>query len=111
MELSTKLPADAGSGHPTAQLVVGSLDINQGAVLPAEELVGRLPQVWVDEMQIDIVFYGLIWNQQRFLVIGSLDISQGAVLPAGELVGRLPQVHQFIWRYQHINNVFHKVVD
>jgi hypothetical protein len=53
MELSTKLPADSasGSGSPSssssssAQLVVGSLDINQGAVLPAEELVGRLPQV------------------------------------------------------------------
>ncbi|WIA08025.1 hypothetical protein OEZ85_007495 [Tetradesmus obliquus] len=43
MELSTKLPADAAAGS-TAQLVVGSLDINQGAVLPAEELVGRQPQ-------------------------------------------------------------------
>jgi hypothetical protein len=29
MELITKLPADAASGSP-AQLVVGSLDINQG---------------------------------------------------------------------------------
>eukprot|EP00775_Hariotina_reticulata_P012867 gene12867-12993_t len=38
MDLSTKLPADATAGQPVVQLVVGSLDINQGAVLPAEEL-------------------------------------------------------------------------
>jgi hypothetical protein len=45
MDLSTKLPADAAAGQPVVQLVVGSLDINQGAVLPAEELIGRLPVV------------------------------------------------------------------
>jgi len=44
LDTSTKLPADAATQQP-AQLVVGSLDINQGAVLPAEDLVGRLPTV------------------------------------------------------------------
>lgn len=43
MDLSTKLPADPAAGRSVAQLVVGSLDLNIGAVLPAEELVGRLP--------------------------------------------------------------------
>lgn len=45
LDASTKLPADAAAQQHTAQLVVGSLDINQGAVLPAEDLVGRLPSV------------------------------------------------------------------
>ena len=44
MDLSTKLPADPGSGRPMAELVIGSLDLNIGAVLPAEELVGKWPQ-------------------------------------------------------------------
>lgn len=43
MDLSTKLPADPGSGQPTPQLVIGSLDLNIGTVLPAEELVGKHP--------------------------------------------------------------------
>jgi len=60
MDLSTKLPADSSSGwgeqQPSsggsssssssssgARLVVGSLDVNVGAVLPAEELMGQLP--------------------------------------------------------------------
>lgn len=47
MDLSTKLPADASARQP-AQIVIGSLDINQGAVLPAEELVGRCPAVSVE---------------------------------------------------------------
>ena len=34
-------PQPGGTGP---QLVVGTLDINQGAVLPAEQLVGRLPR-------------------------------------------------------------------
>eukprot|EP00878_Enallax_costatus_P041991 GHUV01048935.1.p2 GENE.GHUV01048935.1~~GHUV01048935.1.p2 ORF type:complete len:182 (+),score=35.88 GHUV01048935.1:1117-1662(+) len=42
MDLSTKLPADPVTGTPP-QIVIGTLDINQGSVLPAEELVGRLP--------------------------------------------------------------------
>jgi hypothetical protein len=45
LDASTKLPADAAAQQQVAQLVVGSLDINQGAVLPAEDLVGRLPTV------------------------------------------------------------------
>ena len=44
LDASTKLPGDAGGQQP-AELVVGSLDVNQGAVLPAEELVGRQPTV------------------------------------------------------------------
>ena len=44
MDLSTKLPADPASGAPVAQLVIGSLDLNIGAVLPAEELMGKLPE-------------------------------------------------------------------
>ena len=43
MDLSTKLPADPESGQPSPQIVVGSLDLNVGAVLPAEELVGKQP--------------------------------------------------------------------
>eukprot|EP00877_Chromochloris_zofingiensis_P013550 jgi/Chrzof1/8449/Cz03g11010.t1 len=44
MDASTKLPAgDCQAG--TASVVVGSLDLNQGAVLPAEEMVGRQPEV------------------------------------------------------------------
>jgi ribosomal protein S18 acetylase RimI-like enzyme len=62
MELSTKLPADAVSGSP-AQLVVGSLDINQGAVLPAEELVGKQPQ----ELQA-----------QRRAYLSNICVAQGA---------------------------------
>lgn len=45
LDASTKLPADAAAQQDCAQLVVGSLDVNQGAVLPAEDLVGRLPAV------------------------------------------------------------------
>jgi hypothetical protein len=44
LDASTKLPSDAAGQQPP-RIVVGSLDINQGAVLPAEELVGRLPAV------------------------------------------------------------------
>jgi hypothetical protein len=44
LDASTKLPAEAAAQQP-ARVVVGSLDINQGAVLPAEDLVGRLPTV------------------------------------------------------------------
>jgi hypothetical protein len=44
MDLSTKLPADDGGGG-AARLVVGTLDVNVGAVLPAEELAGRRPEV------------------------------------------------------------------
>jgi hypothetical protein len=44
LDPSTKVPAD-GSPGSLAQLVVGSLDLNQGAVLPAEQLTGKLPQV------------------------------------------------------------------
>ena len=44
LDPSTKVPAD-GSPGSTSQLVVGSLDLNQGAVLPAEQLTGKLPQV------------------------------------------------------------------
>ena len=44
MDLSTKLPADPASGRPAAQLVIGTLDLNVGAKLPAEELVGRFPE-------------------------------------------------------------------
>ena len=68
MELSTKLPADAGIGRSGStsstsstngggsgggggggsegvRVVVGSLDVNIGVVLPAEELLGKLPTV------------------------------------------------------------------
>eukprot|EP00879_Flechtneria_rotunda_P033370 GHRR01036956.1.p1 GENE.GHRR01036956.1~~GHRR01036956.1.p1 ORF type:complete len:177 (+),score=23.17 GHRR01036956.1:148-678(+) len=45
MDPSTKLPADDSVGLP-GQIVIGSLDMNQGAVLPSEELVGKLPAVW-----------------------------------------------------------------
>jgi hypothetical protein len=67
MDLSTKLPAEAeasgsggggeaggggkgggggeGAAGGRARLVVGSLDVNVGAALPAEELRGRLPDV------------------------------------------------------------------
>jgi hypothetical protein len=44
LDASTKLPADTAAQQP-ARIAVGSLDINQGAVLPAEDLVGRLPTV------------------------------------------------------------------
>lgn len=44
LDASTKLPADAARQQP-AQVVVGSLDVNQGAVLPAEDLVGCQPTV------------------------------------------------------------------
>ncbi|KAF8072392.1 Coatomer subunit gamma [Scenedesmus sp. PABB004] len=44
LDPSAKLPADAATGAPP-QLVVGSVDVNRGAVLPAEDLVGRLPPV------------------------------------------------------------------
>ena len=43
MDLSTKLPSDPGAGHLLPQLVIGTLDLNIGAVLPAEELVGKQP--------------------------------------------------------------------
>jgi hypothetical protein len=42
MDLSAKLPAE---GAQPPQLVVGTLDINRGAVLPSEELSGCLPRV------------------------------------------------------------------
>jgi ribosomal protein S18 acetylase RimI-like enzyme len=51
MDLSTKLPAQGSgsgsgsSGEAGPRLVVGSLDLNVGAVLPAEELRGQLPSV------------------------------------------------------------------
>jgi hypothetical protein len=45
LDASTKLPADTAAQQQVAQLVLGSLDVNQGAVLPAEDLVGRLPTV------------------------------------------------------------------
>ncbi len=43
MDLSTKLPADPTSSSGP-QIVVGSIDLNIGAVLPAEELHGKLPE-------------------------------------------------------------------
>lgn len=75
MELSTKLPADAAAGS-AAQLVVGSLDINQGAVLPAEELVGRQPQVW----HSSILYFKCCFRCVHH--VGLHYVSQGAVLPA-----------------------------
>ena len=39
MDLSAKLPS---SGGQPPLLVVGTLDVNVGAALPSEELVGRL---------------------------------------------------------------------
>jgi ribosomal protein S18 acetylase RimI-like enzyme len=44
MDISTKLPADLGAGYHYPQLVIGSLDLNIGSVLPAEELIGKLPE-------------------------------------------------------------------
>jgi ribosomal protein S18 acetylase RimI-like enzyme len=41
IDLSSKLPASSTS---TARIVIGTLDLNIGAVLPAEELVGRMPE-------------------------------------------------------------------
>jgi ribosomal protein S18 acetylase RimI-like enzyme len=40
---SAALPA---RGAAAAEVVVGTLDLNQGAKLPAEELIGRLPAAW-----------------------------------------------------------------
>ena len=40
VDLSSKLPS---SGNLCSRIVVGTLDLNVGAVLPAEELVGRQP--------------------------------------------------------------------
>ncbi|GAX86392.1 hypothetical protein CEUSTIGMA_g13803.t1 [Chlamydomonas eustigma] len=45
MDLSTKLPANPDAGYYCPQLVIGSLDLNVGSVLPAEELIGKLPEV------------------------------------------------------------------
>ena len=44
-DLSAQIPAAAGLGDCAPELVVGSLELNVGRTLPAEELVGRLPQV------------------------------------------------------------------
>ena len=43
MDKSTKLPAQGPGEAP--RLVVATLDVNVGSTLPAEELVGRQPQV------------------------------------------------------------------
>jgi hypothetical protein len=42
VDLSSQIPAQDGTGP---ELVVGTLDLNIGATLPAEELVGMRPQV------------------------------------------------------------------
>jgi hypothetical protein len=41
MDLSTKIPGAAGE---RSEVAVGSLDINFGVKLPAEELIGRRPE-------------------------------------------------------------------
>ncbi|KAK9907250.1 hypothetical protein WJX75_000058 [Coccomyxa subellipsoidea] len=41
-DLSCKIPAGVGGSH--AQLVVGTLDINQGVNLPGEQLIGQEPE-------------------------------------------------------------------
>lgn len=45
LDASAKLPADPRRGLPHPQLVIGCLDLNVGATLPAEELIGRMPLV------------------------------------------------------------------
>ena len=44
-DLSAQIPAAADLGDSAPELVVGSLELNVGRTLPAEELVGRLPEV------------------------------------------------------------------
>lgn len=72
LDASTKLPADAASQQP-AQLVVGSLDINQGAVLPAEDLVGRLPTVsgWLYSTLVHSVEPCCAWVSHKTIKIFS----------------------------------------